>query len=241
MTNDVIKFREYAIGIAEKSIHVLRENVNDQLAFKKLAESALVLTILLNGKRVGFSMQKPLYPNVSLVDRPVPHSKNLPVPKSTKNLQDFTGHVHSDQHETYALETLESESTNSDFVAYSGSKFLFSIEVPSMSSKMYEKHQEKECNDWENAAQHAMKEAAKKEALYVIEHGEVDAESSHWLHGETTHQTSVSEDLVQRFHSLFTTNVAHHVTAVNVFLHADRIYTSRKRTLPLSPNPPKER
>ncbi|KAJ8958072.1 hypothetical protein NQ314_006467, partial [Rhamnusium bicolor] len=51
ITSDVIKFRQYAVNIAEQSMVVLRENINDLPAFKKLTEATLALTILLNRKR----------------------------------------------------------------------------------------------------------------------------------------------------------------------------------------------
>ncbi|KAG5863208.1 hypothetical protein JTB14_038451 [Gonioctena quinquepunctata] len=53
ITSDVIKFREYAVNIAEKSVDVLKRNVNDLISFKTLTETILVLTVLLNRKRIG--------------------------------------------------------------------------------------------------------------------------------------------------------------------------------------------
>lgn len=53
ITSDIMKFRQYAVNIAEKSMTMLKKDPKDSLYFKKLAEAALVLTILLNRKRVG--------------------------------------------------------------------------------------------------------------------------------------------------------------------------------------------
>lgn len=53
ITSDVIKFREYAVRIAEDSITSLNKNSMELSSFKKLTKSSLVLTILLNRKRVG--------------------------------------------------------------------------------------------------------------------------------------------------------------------------------------------
>ncbi|XP_074039978.1 uncharacterized protein isoform X2 [Leptinotarsa decemlineata] len=53
ITSDVIKFREYVVNIAEQSVDVLKENINDLKSFKTLTEAILVLTVLLNRKRVG--------------------------------------------------------------------------------------------------------------------------------------------------------------------------------------------
>ncbi|KAG5863590.1 hypothetical protein JTB14_029202 [Gonioctena quinquepunctata] len=53
ITSEVIKFREYAVNIAEKSVDVLKRNVNDLISFKTLTETILVLTVLLNRKRIG--------------------------------------------------------------------------------------------------------------------------------------------------------------------------------------------
>ncbi|KAK5647985.1 hypothetical protein RI129_002877 [Pyrocoelia pectoralis] len=53
ITSDVIKFRKYAVEVAEENLNILKENVSNRIAFKKLTEAALVLTVLLNRKRVG--------------------------------------------------------------------------------------------------------------------------------------------------------------------------------------------
>ncbi|CAG9814234.1 unnamed protein product [Phaedon cochleariae] len=53
ITSDVIKFREYVVSTAEQSIDLLKENANDLKSFKTLTETILVLTVLLNRKRVG--------------------------------------------------------------------------------------------------------------------------------------------------------------------------------------------
>lgn len=39
LTSDVMKFREYAVGIAKQRIAALKENVNDLESFKKLTEA----------------------------------------------------------------------------------------------------------------------------------------------------------------------------------------------------------
>ncbi|XP_031334400.1 uncharacterized protein LOC116164372 [Photinus pyralis] len=53
ITSDIIKFRDYTTSVADQSMAVLKENIRDQISFKKLTEASLVLTILLNRKRVG--------------------------------------------------------------------------------------------------------------------------------------------------------------------------------------------
>lgn len=52
ITSDVIKLRKYAVGVADRSMSILKENPNDMSAFINLSEACLVLTILLNRKKV---------------------------------------------------------------------------------------------------------------------------------------------------------------------------------------------
>lgn len=53
ITSDVIKFRQYAIRLAEESMQILQTNDLDKVSFKTLTEASLALTILINRKRVG--------------------------------------------------------------------------------------------------------------------------------------------------------------------------------------------
>lgn len=53
VTEDIILFRNYTYETAETCMKSLKENFNDVESFKKLTESVLALTIVLNRKRVG--------------------------------------------------------------------------------------------------------------------------------------------------------------------------------------------
>ncbi|KAF5278702.1 hypothetical protein FQR65_LT15590 [Abscondita terminalis] len=53
VTQDIILFRNYTHEIADTCIKRLKENSQDKESFKKLTESALALTIILNRKRIG--------------------------------------------------------------------------------------------------------------------------------------------------------------------------------------------
>lgn len=53
ITSDIMKFRDYAVKIAEQSMSILAKKPNDPLAFKELSEATFALTIVINRKRIG--------------------------------------------------------------------------------------------------------------------------------------------------------------------------------------------
>ncbi|KAB0804499.1 hypothetical protein PPYR_01469 [Photinus pyralis] len=53
LTRDILKFKEFLITVANRSVATLRENSNNVKAFKELVEASLALTVLYNRRRIG--------------------------------------------------------------------------------------------------------------------------------------------------------------------------------------------
>ncbi|KAJ8937501.1 hypothetical protein NQ314_011815 [Rhamnusium bicolor] len=53
LTQDIILFKDYCYKIADEALENLKKNLKDLESFQKLSEATLVLTVLINRKKVG--------------------------------------------------------------------------------------------------------------------------------------------------------------------------------------------